>query len=681
VSSKVQANNKIQWFSAVRALGLVMVLVYHFFYELLPGGFLGVDLFFTFSGYLITALAIAEFTKTGRFSLAAFGKRRFIRTAPPLLLSVLFTLPLALLVSPDFTANIAKQLASVLGFASNFFEIRTGGSYEANVLPHLYLHTWTLSMEVHLYIVWGLACAALALLLRRAYKKNAGKAKRGYKVGLLIVAILLGAGSYYAMQQAYQPGMDSSAAYFSSVTHSFPFFIGAAAATLKGLQLGPRLQRVLSKRAAKYFCILGLLASMAGIVYLALRLRFNDAFVYQYGFLAASLLAACAILWARALHEALPGRREPRALTALADLSFNIYLYHWPLYIIAKVLIADNSLAALAAFGLSLALSAFVFYHAEPLLQPPKPPGEAARMTNYLRKKAAASISLLSLAIAFALGSAMRALRQRRRAITAAAVIIMVLASILPVGMVLQRAPARTGIEEKLYAGYLAQDRDAVAARKDWLDGLNEAPLRFNGEIAALPALSESGALPERNPGVTVLSPMEVSGGVTVIGDSICVDARLALKESIPNCDVDALSSRSIAEGYRLMMDMQARGTLREVVVIALGTNGVDGFADYVQKIIDDLAPGHRLVFVVPFDGRTPTYGRAYRTAMLERELAPQYDFVTLADWRAAIEINTKILASDTVHLGTNESRRIYVSCIADAVREAMHGPAKGEML
>ena len=275
----------------------------------------------------------------------------------------------------------------------------------------------------------------------------------------------------------------------------------------------------------------------------------------------------------------------------------------------------------------------------------------------------------------------MRSARQHRRGLTAFIFAIPALACALLCGVVIQRAPTLTGIEEKLYAGYFIQDKDAIVARKDWLDSINETPVRLGGEIGAMPVLRENGAIPERLPGVPALSPIEVSGGVTVLGDSICVDARLALIESIPNCAVDALSSRSIAEGYRLMMEMQEKGTLREVVVIALGTNGVDDFADYVQRIIDDIAPGHRLVFVVPFDGRTPDYGRAYRTAVLERETAPRYDFVTLADWRAAIDTRTHLLASDTVHLGTNDSRMLYVGCITEAVRAAMHGPAKGDIL
>ena len=666
-------NNKIQWFSAVRVLGLIMVLVYHFFYDLLPGGFLGVDIFFTFSGYLITALAVAEFRKSGRFGLPAFWKRRFLRTAPPLLLSILFTLPFTLLVSPDFTANIARQAASALGFVSNIFEIRTGGSYEANVLPHLYLHTWTLSVEVHLYIIWGLVCTVLALLLRRAYRKDAEKARRGFGRGIFAVSALMAAGSYIAMQLSYQPETDNSAAYLSSVSHTFPFFIGAAAATVAGLQLGPRLRQSLRKKHAKALCITGFVASMSGIIAMALLLRFNDAFVYRFGFLAASLLAACAIICARSLHEAAPGRREPKAITALADLSYSVYLYHWPLYIVFSNLLPNNALAALAAFALSLLFSALVFYRIEPLLAPPKKDAASATQIKH-RKKQAATISVPSLACALLIG----AVRQRRRKWMSVVTVVLVLACAVPVGLVLRRAPALTGIEENIYAGNLLQDRDALAARKEWLESINDAPVRFGGEIAAMPELKENEPPPERVPAVPVISPIEVGGGVTILGDSICVDARAALINAIPNCAVDALSSRSIAVGYEIMMDMQRKGTLREILVIALGTNGVDDFADYIQKIIDDIEPGHKLVFVTPFDGRTPT-GRAYRTAVAEREMAASYDFVTIADWHSSISENVNLLGSDKVHLGKPASRQIYVGIIAEAVRAASHGPGKGD--
>jgi len=674
--------NRIQWFSAVRALGLVLVLVYHFFYELLPGGFLGVDLFFTFSGYLITALAIAEFRKTGGFALGAFWKRRFLRTAPPLLICILLTLPLALLVSPDFTANILKQAASVLGFVSNYFEIRTGGSYEANVLPHLYLHTWTLSVEVHLYLVWGLVCAALALLLRHgrvpryAGTKNAERAHSRFGQGVFAVSVLMATWSYIAMQRAYQPGADSSAAYFSSTAHAFPFFIGAAAATLVGLRVGPRLQRFLQRKSAKGLCIAGFAASALGIAALALLLRFTDAFVYRYGFLAASLLATCAIVCARGLHEALPGKQEPKALTVLADLSYSIYLYHWPLYIIFSALLPNNNLAALASFALSFVLSALVFYRIEPLLLGAAQ-AKPTRRGRPRAKRRFPALTVFALACALVAGAATRRIRLHRKRWIAAALAVPALACVVLCGMAVRRAPALTSIEEKLYAGYMLQDMDALAARKEWLDSVNDAPVRFGGEIVAMAELREDAPPPERAPGVPVLSPVEVGGGVTILGDSITVDARASLIEAIPNCAVDALSSRNLAEGYGIMMDMQAKGTLREILVVALGVNGVDEFAEYIQKIIDDLAPGHKLVFVTPYDGRTPA-GRAYRTAVAERELAAPYDFVTIADWHADISKQEGLLAGDKVHLGAPASRQIYIGHIAEAVRTASQGPGKG---
>ena len=668
-------NNRIQWFSAVRVLGQVMVLVYHFFYKLLPGGFLGVDVFFTLSGYLTTALAIAEFQKSGRFGLAAFGKRRFLRIAPPLFFSILFTLPLTLLVSPDFTANIARQAAGALGFVSNFFEIRTGGSYEANVLPHLYLHTWALSVEMHFYILWGLLCAALALLLRHAYKKNAEKAGRGFGRAMLAVSLLAAAGSYIAMQRAYQPGADSSAAYFSSLSHAFPFFIGAAAATVMGLKLGPRTQQRLKKKHARALCAAGLALALLGIAAMALLLRFDDAIVYRFGFLAASLLAVCAILCARALHEASPGKQEPKALSVAADLSYNLYLYHWPLYVIATALVPDYNLAVLAAFGLSLLLSALVFYGIEPLLFPPR---KAKPVTHKQRRhrRRQAVVSAPVLAVALLIGAVVRRRRQWMAAVTA----VLMLACALPVGLVLRRAPDLTSIEDNIYAGFLLQDRDALSSRREWLASINETPVRFGGEIVAMAELREDRPPPERAPAIPVISAIEVGGGVTILGDSICVDARAMLLQTIPNCAVDALSSRPLSVGYEIMMEMQEKGTLREVVVFALGTNTINEFAEYIQKIIDDVEPGHKLVFVTPFDGRTPA-GRAYQTTVAEREMTPAYDFVTLADWNAAISENAHLLGSDKCHLGAPASRQMYVGIIAEAVRAASHGPAKGDII
>ena len=120
---------RINWFSYIRVTGLFLVLIYHFFPSVLPGGFIGVDVFFTFSGYLITALLIDEVSRTHRIDYLGFMRRRFYRIVPPLVLMVLICTPLALLVRNDFIAGIGRQITSVIGFVTNYYEILTGGNY------------------------------------------------------------------------------------------------------------------------------------------------------------------------------------------------------------------------------------------------------------------------------------------------------------------------------------------------------------------------------------------------------------------------------------------------------------------------------------------------------------------------------------------------------------------------
>ncbi|MDU5603893.1 MAG: hypothetical protein E6047_04780, partial [Mogibacterium sp.] len=108
---------RIKWFSLVRVTGLLLVLLYHFFQKAFPGGFIGVDIFFTFSGFLITALLIDEFARKQEIDYLAFLKRRFYRIVPPLVF----------MVQRDYVASIGTQIAAVFGFVTNFFEMATGG--------------------------------------------------------------------------------------------------------------------------------------------------------------------------------------------------------------------------------------------------------------------------------------------------------------------------------------------------------------------------------------------------------------------------------------------------------------------------------------------------------------------------------------------------------------------------
>ena len=89
---------RIKWFSLIRITGLLLVLLYHFFQTLFPGGFFGVDVFFTFSGFLITSLLLEEFGQKGKIDILGFFRRRFYRIFPPVVLMVLIVMPFTFLV-------------------------------------------------------------------------------------------------------------------------------------------------------------------------------------------------------------------------------------------------------------------------------------------------------------------------------------------------------------------------------------------------------------------------------------------------------------------------------------------------------------------------------------------------------------------------------------------------------
>ncbi len=109
---------RIKWFSLIRITGLICVLLYHFFQMRYTGGFIGVDIFFTFSGYLITALALDEFSRSNKFAMRDFYYRRVMRILPPLILMICLVLPFTLLVGKDYITDLFHQIVAALGFVT-----------------------------------------------------------------------------------------------------------------------------------------------------------------------------------------------------------------------------------------------------------------------------------------------------------------------------------------------------------------------------------------------------------------------------------------------------------------------------------------------------------------------------------------------------------------------------------
>jgi len=652
---------KIRWLNLVRIYGLFLVLGYHLFYQWLPGGFLGVDVFFTFSGFLITTVILSEFSRKNDFALFDFYKRRILRIMIPLVCVIIFTIPFLLLVSPDFSANIKREAAAALGLVTNWYEIKNGNSYESRLLPSIYLHTWTLAVQMQFYLLWGLVCAGLAWLSKVRVV--------GLKYSVAVVSFVFAAGSYWYMQNMYMAGISLDTIYFNSFTRGFAFFIGSFAAALSdgiadsktdSMPCGTeeKCNGVKRGKLAVSALIAVFVSVTVVILYGAVRFRFTDEIVFRYGFLAASLLTVVLIFTAKTLHY-LTKANEPKIVTVVADISYQTYLFHWPLYIVFSALIFNHLSAALITLVFTFIFAAVLYYGIE----------RKFVLEKGMLVKVSASVCLL---IALTLST-----------------------------MVIYRAPVITSIEENFMLSYIRQDVNSITvlARRvreteaqEKLSKVTEHSLvatlseeREHSVVSALSAMEELSAeevsvdveefVPEEN-----VPDIGIAGGVIIIGDSVALGASMAIEKFIPDSDINADIGRHVWHGVGLITETQELGEMREYVVIALGTNGTNNFKAHFDEMIEVLNPGHKLILVTPFDGRGNANAKSVEAiAEYIHELAELFDFVTVADWNKVIGARVELLSSDKVHLraAKSEGADLYAQCLVDALNEASTKPGK----
>jgi peptidoglycan/LPS O-acetylase OafA/YrhL/lysophospholipase L1-like esterase len=298
----------------LRGLGLLGVLLFHAD-GLLPGGYLGVDLFFVLSGYLITSLLLAEQRQSGRIDLYAFWVRRCRRLFPALLALMPAIAAYARFVArPEDLQTLRRQAIASLGYFANWQSIFGNRSYwDLFAAPSPLEHTWSLSIEEQFYVLWPIL---LVLVVRRFGTR-----------GVLALSVLLSLVSMAAMLLVFSPA-DSSRAYLGTDTRMGGILAGAALATVLPSS------RQLSREAARVLDGLGLLA-LLGLGYAWVRLRGTSPFLYRGGFWLAELgvlvLIACAVA---DRHSYVARALSFKPLTWLGTISYGAYLWHWPIHVL-----------------------------------------------------------------------------------------------------------------------------------------------------------------------------------------------------------------------------------------------------------------------------------------------------------------------------------------------------------
>ncbi|ALO04332.1 acyltransferase family protein [Lactiplantibacillus paraplantarum] len=611
---------QIKWFSLVRITGLVLVLTYHFFQTQFTGGFIGVDIFFTFSGFLITSLMVDEFARSDNFKLMAFYGRRFYRIVPPLFIAVLLVLPLTYLIDHDFVTDIGKQVAAALGFTTNYFEIATGGSYENKFIPHLFVHTWSLAVEMHFYILWGLIAWLVAKISRRL--ASGRRALTRFRWGLGLLTTVFAVESFTMMYFGAVGLKDFSPVYFSSLTHCFPFFVGGLIGVLSGIKAQGPVYRWTTAHCNPIIAGAVMLISFTLLVTLGYQMKFEALQTYQGGLLLATVLAGIMIYGARLLHDQTPNLNEPRWMTFLADVSYSVYLYHWPLYVIFSHMMV-NWLAALVTTVLSIILSALSYYVLEPAIA-----GKRAHVLGHTLTWRQLQLPVITAGVLLAVNT----------------------------GVVVKNAPQLATLEQNLWVSGIYQDIDKIGTTHD----------------AVLAAVA-----PKKK--TAPKADQAKTPGVSIIGDSVTLGTRSYLGAHVPNSSIDAEGDRTMNLAYKVMMNQQRNHTLRQYVVICIGTNALDDYEEQTMKIIHDLKPGHKLILMTPYNARADADWNSSKLAVLERRLPAKYKFITIADWgKIAAQHPEVFRGTDGVHFGGIRAGDIlYAKVINQALVVAKKTPAK----
>ncbi len=303
----------------IRAIAVAAVVLYHAHVAWLPGGFLGVDVFFVLSGYLITSLLLAEHRRSDRVDLVRFWLGRARRLLPAAVLVIVVCLAIVAVFLPGELATLRGDGLASLFYVSNWHQILAQHSYfTAFGRPSLLQHYWSLAVEEQFYLVWPVLMAAGLLASRRRW--------------VLAGAVLAGVLSAGLMALLYHQGSDPSRVYYGTDTRAAPLMIGAIMAF--AWPLGRMTGRV-GRGATTWLDGAGLAG--LGVLMLAMqRWHDFDPFLYPGGFVLAALAAAGVIGVAGHPASRLGRALSVRPLRWIGQRSYGIYLWHWPVIALTR---------------------------------------------------------------------------------------------------------------------------------------------------------------------------------------------------------------------------------------------------------------------------------------------------------------------------------------------------------
>jgi peptidoglycan/LPS O-acetylase OafA/YrhL len=604
------AHGRIRGLDGLRAWAVLAVIAYHVNPAWVPGGFVGVDVFFVVSGFLITTLLLREATAKGRLSLPGFWLRRARRLLPALALVVTVSLVAARLVSSDLLVGARRQVVGAATFLTNWVEVAAGSDYFAQRQPQLFQPFWSLAIEEQFYLLWPVGLVLL-LVVVRTWR------------GRAVVALGFALASAVWMTALYGGPDAATRVYYGTDTHAFGLLLGVAGAFAwhAGRSVTRRVERAGWLPAAALVALTGL----------ALVMPAESPWTFRGGLLLASVLALVAVAGCAAAVPGYVRALEWRPVAWVGERSYGLYLWHWPVLLVVGAVVVAPTGSGTWWFGTAVAV-ALTFAAAAASYRWVETPVRRRGFRAVARDAA----------------DAVRGGARLPRLLGGAAAV-----AVLGAVVALVTVPATSSAQDAIAAGERAVEQ-AAAQTTPPSTGSPAEPTRepTRGPSPAATRHESPAGGPAATTGVEPPPPQghPVTGAdVVAFGDSVLSAAAPAVLHTLPGIAIDAKPIRKWVDAPAVVQAAATQGRLRPVVVLAFGTNGgfqFKGSEKALAQVMSTIGPQRQVVFV-------NVVGTSYWVGDANKELvkiAGGYPNARVLDWHSIVAPHPTWLHSDRTH-------------------------------